>query len=1489
MHGVQALGSTSGFAAEPVKKVVGASWLLPDALKGAMRSVSLSAAPDTASGTTTVWGLNIDGSQVMSSDSKTGLWPGCAVAGASPACCALSAMTPACTDDASNSANATSVQTFRTLFEHAALAAGIGAGHTNFNQDDLDEILWEVEGAVYVAHAMSGTIHQGAFRTPIALGNFAPVTGEPSPVFRFTPTVFGSGVYTPGTIAGTWSYDPTGDPQERSAIDTVYTNTLAPGGTALGHRPSWLRDIYKSPLDARYLTSTVANVDVTVANSPTDGAQQLGAWLQSLVGSMNGLTCAEQDSTDGWIGTGKPGDATSSQWLDGVASLKLGVSHMIPICVPTNGDFGNGAQLSLRFNTRAPSTPTNDVDYTDFRDTIEFLSAKYDNDGQADADYSTNCNEPGNHVRLEYSKAVPLYTTFPGSESDVDQGLDRGPGPQDGDPAPYDHTPRCGYFFDRYFTHDQLPGDFNGTPASDTCSTNRNPKGPDGAGAWGVAQVSADCAVDKTLQKSWWVGHTLRDDTLIYGYRQYTRRVLSPANCPKESRALAYVNAYPPAKTCDAAFQLARGLTLACEASLNTSYLPLTSVAPLVTDPLNVGPLSRWVEGRSAQISAAFGRLHLENVPTTLVKNFNTGTVGGTGVGGDIGAAQTKLADSINTLAAQLLAANGELAKMKTALDSYQSTIQGIQDADVLADLALTEKHLATERDMVDSVAKGIETAAGAFSAEHIGPGSYVTAGAAAADAIADVAFDEETLNLIGKQEDATHADTRTKLRGALNQLSGDLKQAETQISTALLSMRSAATDAIDAGRALKTTQTKAQYQLAIAAGADYVTNAAGEIVDLPVNTVMRRQFSATKQRYELALKNAKYLAYVARLAIEQRLGKRLSSLTAPIGALDAPANWADDVCGLTGVNYAALSGQSLSPTGSGTVIGVEAGVDASSGDAGAGSSGQTPAAGTAADQQVITTFAEQFVGDYVTKLQNLVAYYNIAYPSHDGDDIAVLSLAENFGERCTIQSPNLLFESGALAKALPPTTPGGTLRGWSLFPCSTGGKCLQAQPLAAFSPAIFPPAASASQAGTWLYDTTLSAPPTDGGVADADAGDASTAGDAGGFDGSVGDAVSGGGPDSGPPTVSPKNSSGSTAQLVGLTPGGYVLSWWDQAGPVPGGADAGYAWPATAPSVPYRVSVVDPTGKVVQSVSIVPTYMGPPSTTVGDSGPDSSLPTYSGWSDRQTLTFSVPSGGDGLYTIVVRASDAPDLPGSVVIAEMQLEQGTAPTTYQDVSDSQVAFTNDCSLAPLQSRPSITDRFEHVTDATGSYWQLKQPITIDTSKLGPGSASLGTAPTTGSPGTVGSPFAQDNFNYRDTSISVNLVGTGVHDCTNSPTPGCYADSYVDYTLEHAAARVSIVGWDGLAQSFNYGVADVNHGKALAAERYITVPVSGADSALLFTPATEKVEFRGRPLDGTYRLKIWDSPFLIFDRLQDVQIVVKYKYWSPIQAAPSSGL
>jgi hypothetical protein len=70
---------------------------------------------------------------------------------------------------------------------------------------------------------------------------------------------------------------------------------------------------------------------------------------------------------------------------------------------------------------------------------------------------------------------------------------------------------------------------------------------------------------------------------------------------------------------------------------------------------------------------------------------------------------------------------------------------------------------------------------------------------------------------------------------------------------------------------------------------------------------------------------------------------------------------------------------------------------------------------------------------------------------------------------------------------------------------------------------------------------------------------------------------------------------------------------------------------------------------------------------------------------------------------------------------------------------------------------------------------------------------------------------------------------------------------------------------------------IENARGLATERYLTGPLSTADRELIidFT----RFELQGRPLNGNFVLRVWDSPGANFNAIDDVQVVPKYRYWT----------
>lgn len=138
-------------------------------------------------------------------------------------------------------------------------------------------------------------------------------------------------------------------------------------------------------------------------------------------------------------------------------------------------------------------------------------------------------------------------------------------------------------------------------------------------------------------------------------------------------------------------------------------------------------------------------------------------------------------------------------------------------------------------------------------------------------------------------------------------------------------------------------------------------------------------------------------------------------------------------------------------------------------------------------------------------------------------------------------------------------------------------------------------------------------------------------------------------------------------------------------------------------------------------------------------------------------------------------------------------------------------------------------------------------------------------------------FAKGNFNYRVEQLGVNFVGTGIRDCARSAAPAsCYANGNVQYSIEHLGPFFvrNHLGDDVEVKIFD---GRIEHARGLATERYLTNPVSSSDRSLL-EPYTRN-EFQGRPLGGEYVLRVWDSPEVNFDRIEDVQFFLRYRYWT----------
>jgi hypothetical protein len=870
---------------------------------------------------------------------------------------------------------------------------------------------------------------------------------------------------------------------------------------------------------------------------------------------------------------------------------------------------------------------------------------------------------------------------------------------------------------------------------------------------------------------------------------------------PYWMRVRAYVNSGPPHGDCGAAATIAQSYALACASrAIPISGLKLTQ-APQVNDVEDIGNLQAWLAFVAEQTKAQFGTLYVEKVPLRVIEDFRSNRVGTGSKKGSHGAAFLSMEAGLTALPGQWARLATNLVSVSKAIEDARIAMAGAELAKSgkLHDIALAE--IRSQAQMAQSQVGALAAMGGLFASAFSGgagmAGSFVNIGSAMASGDITMDAHRAEMNNLDAMKDEADKKRALDVAAALGTLNTSTTAIWANTESTLGEVRATVSSILTAAESMELLESKANYEAAKGRGDDFVV-IAGQDVPLPVNTVLRRQASATEIRYRRALNDAKGLAYMARRAIEQRIGTPLAAITTRVGALDPPANWADNVCQLTGIDYGTLR----------TANPVKGGAEDPS------------------DARAINEFADLFVGDYVADLESFVEYYNVEFPSHEADDTAILSMKDDLvgpTATCVADAKNLLFNSGRLVATASTTSVGdGSKHAWALHGCPAGAtKCLATfdgvmlaapnqPPSRTPGPASASPGVTDDSAGvTWLTD--VSPPP--------------------------------------PSTTIPAARAGLVSQAVDLDPGTYVLSWWDQARTLTGELPAASVVPPS-----YAVSVFDADWGLVKALSPRP-YVAADDTA-------------SKWSARHTVVFTVKN--HQTYTIGFGAS-APGsgVPGSVAIADVQLELASTsgePGVYQETTDTRSVVTRGCTRSSAAFRALFERR---CVDVDHCYYELATPMIINTEDLRDGVSRLE------------GKLARGNHNFRHVTTALNLAGTGVRDCASTPTSSCFGTGYTEYTLEHDATTAGILDWNGDTRFFNFGIARIEHGKALTAERYISMPPGSADVGLLQQAGIQKPELRGRPLDGTYRIRIWDSPSLRWDRLEDIQLVVQYRYWSRI--------
>src|SRR5262249_14677041 len=181
-------------------------------------------------------------------------------------------------------------------------------------------------------------------------------------------------------------------------------------------------------------------------------------------------------------------------------------------------------------------------------------------------------------------------------------------------------------------------------------------------------------------------------------------------------------------------------------------------------------------------------------------------------------------------------------------------------------------------------------------------PGTFVSASfnvgsvAICANSVAQVNFASEINNLTKAQ-----ADLGVDL--ALSQFSGEFADS----STALAGFSTRLTKALETvdSQLARIEQQKQRAQRALAK-ALYAKSTHSEFQD-KLKAVLLSRFETSRVRFEEAHKTAQRMAFLAKRAIEMRLGVKLSELTDALPLVSAPASWESTICTSSGIDFASL------------------------------------------------------------------------------------------------------------------------------------------------------------------------------------------------------------------------------------------------------------------------------------------------------------------------------------------------------------------------------------------------------------------------------------------------------------------------------------------------------------------------------------------------------------------------------------------------------
>jgi hypothetical protein len=877
---------------------------------------------------------------------------------------------------------------------------------------------------------------------------------------------------------------------------------------------------------------------------------------------------------------------------------------------------------------------------------------------------------------------------------------------------------------------------------------------------------------------------------------------------------------------------------------------------PHINNKQDIRKVRDYIRNVSKNIHKSFERLIIANLPKTLVSNFKPG------------ATQTLYPDFKGQNLDHLISIDNAMQDIASGALAISQILVDVSD--ILDEVYINKEmldtnkeisRLETTRTVLADVAAGAQAMAGVEKQADFTGASWVAVAAYAVMAGLDIAIGVMKEQIHEMEENLFFKQSARQIRDKLK----EMYDQASLIRKSFMALQSAA-------NGLEKNGIRATERFAFALGLD--GDEAGHVFHS--NTVMRRRYNTLRERYENAFLRAKRLAFIARRAIEFRLGVDMSQMDDDMMLVTKPSSWADRICEMQGFDYRRL--RSVTEDEDDPLF--------------------DP------DLQETDSYANWYIGDYVRDLGDFVESYNIDYPFTDERDVAVLSLKNDIMRvrgNCEAESYNLLYHSGRVGLLSAVGQYGMTYEvGWHTGGCDEGhiNRCVQCDPLVDEN-CDDPTCYGVDNCLEVTVKSPQSAYRCDDNFCfglDPEWIDAETNPERGVIP-ALGTRIRDR-PASHPGRTDDAINSGYVSQVIPSAPSGYyVLSFW--------ASDIPSRFNIPSSKIPGRIPHDLPPGFPEGPIGPQP-HPGPPLGTGeffrvefrqgGDIIAEFEPELLRSWYRHEGFTVNVPEGGDLEIRIYpskdqddARAVDA--IFGDMLIWGAQLEylppgngrcQGSsclsvAPLDYQETDDSLLVTSTDCEDYDgdvMRSRFTYRCMCLHresgrcEPEDVGSpyqkcFWEYPFTLTLDAVET---SAAI-----------PSNNVSVGNFNYRHEAMAVNLVGTNVVDCSRTESPStCYANAFVNYTFEHRGV-VDIRNHEHETLRYSMPTARIEHGKSLNAEVVVTNPMTSTHSSLLND--YWKDGLRGRPLQGSYYLRIWDSPGLVWPKLEDVQILWRYRYWT----------